>query len=98
MIGLEFLPWSNIKTVDAGLKLVQDAGSNAGGLIIDVWHTERGHTPPARLATVPRRYIVGVDASFGGRLHEDVQLEAGAAADRIIQQNELLPPQRLRQA
>jgi sugar phosphate isomerase/epimerase len=76
MIGLEFLPWSNIKTVDAGLKLVQDAGSNAGGLIIDVWHTERAHTPPARLATVPRRYIVGVelndaDNTVIGTLFED---------------------------
>jgi sugar phosphate isomerase/epimerase len=75
-IGLEFLPWSNIKTVHDGLKLVQDAGSTAGGLIIDVWHTERAHTPPADLAAVPLRYIVGVelndaDAEPIGTLFED---------------------------
>jgi sugar phosphate isomerase/epimerase len=52
-IGLEFLPWSNIKTVHDGLRLVQDAGHEAGGLITDVWHTERAHTPPGDLAAIP---------------------------------------------
>jgi sugar phosphate isomerase/epimerase len=75
-IGLEFLPWSNIKTVHDGLDLVRAAGHPGGGLIIDVWHTERAHTPPADLAEVPLRYIVGVelndaDAEQIGTLFED---------------------------
>jgi sugar phosphate isomerase/epimerase len=75
-VGLEFLPWSNIKTVHDGLRLVRDAGHDAGGLIIDVWHTERARTPPAELATVPLRSIVGVelcdaDAVQVGTLFED---------------------------
>ena len=75
-IGLEFLPWSNIKTVHDGLDLVRDAGHPGGGLIIDVWHTERAHTPPADLAEVPLRHIVGVelndaDAEPIGTLFED---------------------------
>lgn len=75
-VGLEFLPWSNIKTVHDGLRLVRDAGHDAGGLIIDVWHTERARTPPAELATVPLRSIVGVelcdaDADQVGTLFED---------------------------
>ncbi|GIM96829.1 sugar phosphate isomerase/epimerase family protein [Paractinoplanes toevensis] len=75
-VGLEFLPWSNIKTVHEGLGLVRAAGHPAGGLIIDVWHTERAHTPPADLAGVPLEYIVGVelndaDAEPLGTLFED---------------------------
>jgi sugar phosphate isomerase/epimerase len=75
-IGLEFLPWSNIKTVHDGLDIVRTAGHPAGGLIIDVWHTERGGTPPAELAEVPLEYIVGVelndaDAETIGTLFED---------------------------
>jgi sugar phosphate isomerase/epimerase len=75
-VGLEFLPWSNIRTVHDGLRLVQDAGHDAGGLIIDVWHTERAGTPPAELAAVPLRHIVGVelndaDADQVGTLFED---------------------------
>ena len=60
-VGLEFLPWSNIRTVHDGLRLVRDAGHDAGGLVIDVWHTERAGTPPAELAAVPLRHIVGVE-------------------------------------
>jgi sugar phosphate isomerase/epimerase len=75
-VGLEFLPWSNIKTVHDGLALVRDADVAAGGLIIDVWHTERAHTPPADLAAVPRKHIVGVelndaDAKPVGTLFDD---------------------------
>jgi sugar phosphate isomerase/epimerase len=75
-IGLEFLPWSNIKTVHDGLRLVQDAGHEAGGLIIDVWHTERAHTPPGELAAVPLEHIVGVELNDAdeapvGTLFED---------------------------
>src|SRR5690242_1265727 len=40
-LGVEPLPWSNLKTVHDGLRLVEAAGHPAGGLIIDVWHTER---------------------------------------------------------
>jgi sugar phosphate isomerase/epimerase len=75
-IGLEFLPWSNVKTVHDGLDLVRAADHPAAGLIIDVWHTERVHTPPAELADVPLRWIVGVelndaDAEQVGTLFED---------------------------
>jgi sugar phosphate isomerase/epimerase len=75
-VGLEFLPWSNIRTVHDGLRLVREAGHDAGGLIIDVWHTERAGTPPAEVAAVPLRHIVGVelsdaDAGQVGTLFED---------------------------
>ncbi|WP_030622067.1 sugar phosphate isomerase/epimerase family protein [Streptomyces sclerotialus] len=62
-LGIEFLPWSNIRTVRDGLELVAAAGHPAGGLIIDVWHTERAQTPPADLADVPASRIVGVELS-----------------------------------
>jgi sugar phosphate isomerase/epimerase len=75
-VGLEFLPWSNIRTVHDGLRLVREAGHDAGGIIIDVWHTERAGTPPAELASVPLRHLVGVelsdaDADQVGTLFED---------------------------
>ncbi|WP_234426630.1 sugar phosphate isomerase/epimerase family protein [Streptomyces niger] len=74
--GIEFLPWSNLKTVHDGLELVETAGHPAGGLIIDVWHTERAHTPPADLANVPLSRFIGVelndaDSQVVGTLFED---------------------------
>ncbi|MEU9875508.1 sugar phosphate isomerase/epimerase family protein [Streptomyces phaeochromogenes] len=75
-LAIEFLPWSNLRTVHDGLRLVETAGHPAGGLIIDVWHTERAHTPPADLASVPASRIVGVelndaDSEVIGTLFED---------------------------
>jgi len=75
-LGIEFLPWTNLKTVHDGLRLVEAAGHPAGGLIIDVWHTERARTPPADLASVPASRIVGVelndaDSEVIGTLFED---------------------------
>ncbi|MFJ3895127.1 sugar phosphate isomerase/epimerase family protein [Streptomyces sp. NPDC090083] len=68
-LGVEPLPWSNLRTVHDGLRLVEAAGHPAGGLIIDVWHVERAHTPPAELADVPGSRIVGVELNDA---HDDV--------------------------
>jgi sugar phosphate isomerase/epimerase len=60
-LGIEFFPWSNIKTLHDGLQLVADSGHEAGGVIIDVWHVARGHTPIADLASVPLNRMIGVE-------------------------------------
>ncbi|GAA2165977.1 sugar phosphate isomerase/epimerase [Humibacillus xanthopallidus] len=60
-LGLEFFPWSNVKTLRDGLQLVEAAGHAAGGVVIDTWHIARGHTPPSDLATVPLHRIIGVE-------------------------------------
>jgi sugar phosphate isomerase/epimerase len=75
-LGIEFLPWSNIRTVHDALRLVEDAGHPAGGLVIDVWHVERAGTSPDELAALPLHRIVGVelddaDGEVVGTLFED---------------------------
>jgi sugar phosphate isomerase/epimerase len=75
-LGIEFLPWSNIRTVHDGLRLVEEAGHPAGGIVIDVWHVERAGTPAAELAALPLPRIVGVelndaDGEVVGTLFED---------------------------
>ena len=75
-LGIEFFPWSNIKTLHDGLKLVEDAGHATAGVVIDAWHIERAHTPVAELASVPLHRIIGVelndaDSQVVGTLFED---------------------------
>jgi sugar phosphate isomerase/epimerase len=75
-LGIEFLPWSNIRTVHDGLRLVEDAGHPAGGIVVDVWHVERARTPVHELAALPLHRIVGVelndaDGEVVGTLFED---------------------------
>jgi sugar phosphate isomerase/epimerase len=75
-LGIEFFPWSNIKTLHDGLQFVEDAGHADAGVVIDAWHIERAHTPVADLASVPLHRIVGVelndaDSQVVGTLYED---------------------------
>lgn len=75
-LGIEFLPWSNIPTVHDALRLVEEGGHPAGGIVVDVWHVERAGTTPAELAVLPLHRIVGVelddaDAEVVGTLFED---------------------------
>jgi sugar phosphate isomerase/epimerase len=75
-LGIEFFPWSNVKTVHDALRLVEAAEHPAGGVVIDVWHTERAGTPATDLAEVPLERIVGVelndaDAEVVGTLFDD---------------------------
>ena len=75
-LGLEFFPWSNITSLKDGLALVEDAGHDAAGVVIDAWHIERAGTPVTDLASVPLHRIIGVelndaDAEVVGTLFED---------------------------
>jgi sugar phosphate isomerase/epimerase len=75
-LGIEFLPWSTIPTAREALRLVEDAGHPAGGIVVDVWHVERAGTPAAQLAALPAHRIVGVelndaDDEVVGTLFED---------------------------
>jgi sugar phosphate isomerase/epimerase len=75
-LGVEFFPWSNLKTLKDGLALVEDAGNDTAGVVIDAWHIERAGTSVTDLASVPLHCIVGVelndaDAEVVGTLFED---------------------------
>ena len=75
-LGIEFFPWSNIGSLPDGLRFVEEAGHDAGGVVIDAWHVARAHTPTSALRSVPLHRIVGVelddaDEDVGGTLFED---------------------------
>jgi sugar phosphate isomerase/epimerase len=66
-LGIEFLPWSNLRTVHDALRLVEDAGHPTGGIVIDAWHVERAGTSPGELAALPLHRIVGVELDDADR-------------------------------
>lgn len=75
-LGIEFFPWANVNSLAEGLRLVEEAGHDNGGVIIDTWHIARAHTPASDLATVPLHRIIGVelndaDRDVVGTLFED---------------------------
>jgi sugar phosphate isomerase/epimerase len=60
-IGLEPMPFANIKTVGEAVRLVEAAGREAGGVLIDSWHVQRAGTDFEELRTLPAERIVGVE-------------------------------------
>lgn len=77
-VALEFLPWAQqLKSLEAGIKLVTDVANAAGGLCIDIWHVARAGTDYSVIAErLPSEYIFAVElndaaADSIGTLFED---------------------------
>jgi sugar phosphate isomerase/epimerase len=75
-LGIEFLPWSNINDLRGGLHLVNEAGHDNGGVVLDVWHLQRDGIQAAAILKVPLDRITSVElndaaADVVGSLYDD---------------------------
>jgi sugar phosphate isomerase/epimerase len=79
-IALEYMPFTNINTLDRALEIVRGAGSENGGLTVDIWHTVRGGVSYGDIAKIPSKhiFIVEIDDAAAtpiGPLSEDTNNE-----------------------
>lgn len=65
VVGLEFVPFTDIVTVGDARRIVEDAARPNSGVCVDVWHVERGSRDLEELATVPGELITGVQVNDG---------------------------------
>jgi sugar phosphate isomerase/epimerase len=65
VVGLEFLPFTNIVTVDDARRIVEEAGRPNGGLCLDIWHFTRGPSTAEMLAAVPGELVTGIQINDG---------------------------------
>jgi sugar phosphate isomerase/epimerase len=76
-VALEFMPMTNLPTVQAGVDFVTAVGNRYGGLTVDTWHVHRGGTSYAeleRILPVEYLFVVELDDADGqvvGTLWED---------------------------
>ncbi len=64
-MNVEPMPWTEVKNVSQGLRLLAAAGRPNAGLLIDPIHFDRGGDVPANIAEIPRarlRYMQLCDA------------------------------------
>ncbi|GAA0991980.1 sugar phosphate isomerase/epimerase [Acrocarpospora macrocephala] len=64
-VAVEFMPFSNINTLACAVELVTTAGHPAGGLMVDLWHVERGAATFEELARLPLGLVKGVELDDG---------------------------------
>jgi sugar phosphate isomerase/epimerase len=65
-----------IKTLPETLEMVEGAGAENGGIMIDLWHVVKMGIPYKDVARVPSRYLLGIEINDGTLecpwdLHED---------------------------
>jgi sugar phosphate isomerase/epimerase len=65
LVGIEFLPFTNIATAADALAIVEGAGRANGGLCFDIWHIARGATDATQLDAVPIELVYAVQMSDG---------------------------------
>jgi sugar phosphate isomerase/epimerase len=60
-VGLETLPFSDLRTPEDGLDVLKMAGCSNVGLVLDIWHIVRGDVPFDRVAVIPGEQIVHIE-------------------------------------
>ena len=71
VVGLEFLPFTDIVSVHDARAIVEAAGRPNGGICVDIWHHERGARDLAAIAALPGEMITGIQINDGTRLPEN---------------------------
>lgn len=65
LIALEPMPFGNITTVDEAIRLVEAAGHDSGGIMIDSWHVQRSGVSFEHLRSLPGHRIFGAEIVDG---------------------------------
>lgn len=56
-LALEPMPWTDVRDVASGLRVIERSGARNAGLVIDAIHVDRAGTTPAELAALPASRI-----------------------------------------
>ncbi len=66
-IVLEIMPFSNVRTIETALAIVEGADQPNGGLLLDIWHLQRGGIDFSEIARIPARFIKSVELNDAHR-------------------------------
>lgn len=65
VVGLEFLPFTNVENARDALAIVDTADRVNGGVCVDIWHHQRGANDLDLIRRIPGERITGVQLSDG---------------------------------
>jgi len=71
VVGLEFLPFTDVVSVHDARRIVEAADRPNGGVCVDIWHVERGVRDLAAIAALPRGMITGIQLNDGPHVPAD---------------------------
>jgi sugar phosphate isomerase/epimerase len=83
VVGLEFLPFTDIVSVHDARRIVEAADRANGGICVDIWHHERGARDLAAIAALPGELITGVQMNDGTRVPQDDDYYTDCLTNRV---------------
>ena len=83
VVGLEFLPFTDIVTVHDARAIVEAAARPNGGICVDIWHHERGARDLAAIAALPGELITGIQINDGARVPVEPDYYTDCLANRV---------------
>jgi sugar phosphate isomerase/epimerase len=83
VVGLEFLPFTDIVSVLDARRIVEAADRPNGGICVDIWHVERGVRDLAVIADLPGELISGIQLSDGPRAPVDSDYYTDCLENRL---------------
>jgi len=83
VVGLEFLPFTDVISVHDARRIVEEADRPNGGICVDVWHHERGARDLGAIASLPGELITGVQFNDGARTPLEADYYRDCLANRV---------------
>jgi sugar phosphate isomerase/epimerase len=83
IVGLEFLPFTNIVDASDALAIVERADRPNGGVCVDIWHHARGADDLDLIRAIPPERIVGVQMSDGPKRPQAADYKDDCLRNRV---------------
>lgn len=74
-VALELTPLTNLSTLEQGMDLVKGASAGNGGLLLDIWHMERGGVSFDSIAALPKGMVIAAELDDAAKDIEGSLLE-----------------------
>ena len=67
-VGLEFLPFTNVRTAADAMEIVGGADRRNGGVCVDIWHHRRGANDPSLIEAIPAGKVMAIQLNDGSMI------------------------------
>jgi sugar phosphate isomerase/epimerase len=64
-VGIEFLPFTNVRTAADAMDIVDAADRRNGGVCVDIWHHRRGANDPSLIEAIPADKVMCMQINDG---------------------------------
>jgi sugar phosphate isomerase/epimerase len=83
VVGIEFLPFTNIVTAADALAIVEEADRVNGGICVDIWHHTRGANDLSLIEAIPSDKVLGIQMNDGPIVPDDPDYYTDCLHNRV---------------